>query len=157
VNLSRLPSEARWLLHAQSLIRYLMGFLPLGIAVGGVIAWQFSMGLGIAVGAGLLIVGLLFAIWWPALEHGRWGWVVRERDLFVTHGVLFREVVVVPLSRIQHVDLRQGPVEQFMGLAGVQVYTASGMGADAAIPALRMQDAEALRDEILLKGGDDGV
>ena len=45
-----------------------------------------------------------------------------------------------------------------MGLARVQVFTASGIGGDGVIPGLALVDAEALRDQLVqLGGGDDGV
>ena len=63
----------------------------------------------------------------------------------------------IALTRIQHVDMRQGPLEQWMGLARVQVFTASGMGADGSIPGLKFEQAQRLRDQLLQFEGDDGV
>jgi membrane protein YdbS with pleckstrin-like domain len=63
----------------------------------------------------------------------------------------------VPTNRIQHVDVRQGPLEQWLGLSRVLVYTASGMGADGVIPGLNVETAEALRDQLVRTEGDGGV
>jgi membrane protein YdbS with pleckstrin-like domain len=55
------------------------------------------------------------------------------------------------------VDLKQGPLEQWMGLTRVQIYTASGMGADGVIPGMALGLAESLRDQLVSVVGDDGV
>ena len=103
--------------------------------------------------------GLMFvyAVWYPSFAFERWGYALREEELIIGRGVLFRSITAIPLGRVQHVDTRQGPLEQWMGLARLQVYTASGMGADGVIPGLTIPDAELLRDELLQIRGDDGV
>ena len=44
-----------------------------------------------------------------------------------------------------------------MGLARVQIHTASGLGGDGAIPGLELDVAESLRDQLVEVDGDDGV
>ena len=75
----------------------------------------------------------------------------------IVHGVIVKEVTAIPLSRIQHVDTRQGILEQWFGLARLSIYTASGMGADGFIPGLTSEMADALRDRLVRDDGDDGV
>jgi membrane protein YdbS with pleckstrin-like domain len=88
-------------------------------------------------------------------RHFRYG--VREDDLLVESGVLFRHAVSIPLDRIQHVDTRQGPIERLFGLSRLVVYTAAGMSADGSIPGLEEEQADALRDALVRRRGDDGV
>jgi uncharacterized protein len=113
--------------------------------------------LGVAVGIGWVLFQLLMAAVWPALEFRNFRFAVREHDLLVQSGVLFRRWSVIPLGRIQHLDTRQGLLERALGLVRLHVYTAAGMSADGSIPGLDRQEAEALRDELARRGGDDGV
>jgi membrane protein YdbS with pleckstrin-like domain len=117
--------------------------LPSSVAVGGVV-----------VMASLLVVQALV---WPALAWQYLGYGVREHDLLLQKGVLFRRRTSVPLNRIQHVDTHQGPLERFFGVSSLLVYTASSMSADAVVPGLDEATAESLRDELARRGGDDGV
>lgn len=94
---------------------------------------------------------------WPAVTYLFFGYDVREDDLLLQSGVIFRRRSSIPHSRIQHVETRQGPVERIFGLSRVLVFTASGVAADGAIPGLATARAEALRDELARRGGDDGV
>jgi len=53
--------------------------------------------------------------------------------------------VRVPMARIQHVDIRRGPLERRYGLATVVLFTAAGAHA---IPGLALEVADQLRDRI---------
>ncbi|NIQ53994.1 MAG: PH domain-containing protein, partial [Gammaproteobacteria bacterium] len=56
---------------------------------------------------------------------------------------------VVPHTRIQHVDVRRGPLDRWLGLARVVVFTAGSRGAMVEVPGLDAGDAEALRDRLI--------
>ena len=143
--------------HVQALVRLVMVWVPLIVVISGVaMAWA-STAVGVAVGVCWLFAQFMLAVWLPTFSFERWGYLLRENDLLVTHGVFFREVTALPSARIQHVDMRQGPIEQWWGLARVFVYTASGMGADVVIPGLEYDVAVRLRDELAAVSGDDGV
>ena len=152
-----LDPRARWLFHLQSLLRLVLFWVPVSVVACVVLCGFVSMFTAVTVVAVWLFVQFLLAVWLPTFAFERWGYVVRDSDLLVTHGVFFREVVALPTARIQHVDMRQGPLEQWMGLARIQVYTASGMGSDAVIPGLDIDVADALRDRLAQVSGDDGV
>ena len=97
------------------------------------------------------------ALIWPSLEYRYFRYSLREHDLLVQQGVLFRRCTSIPLHRIQHVDTRQGPFERLLGLASLQLYTAAGVNADGSIPGLSEKDAERIRDQLSRLEGDDGV
>ena len=129
-----------------------------GCAVAGVALGSLgSAVLGTVVAFALIVFFLGFAVLWPSLEYEHFGYSVREHDLFVQRGVLFRRRSSIPHNRIQHVDTRQGPLERAFGLSRVAVFTASGVSADGSIPGLTTEIAEGIRDELARRGGDDGV
>lgn len=113
--------------------------------VVGLGAWWLGWRDALALGGGWLSLQALLALWWPWLSFPRWGWRLDPDVLRIRRGVLFRTEVAIPTARIQHVDIRQGPLDQLVGLARLQVHTASGLGADGWIPGLTPGDAEALR------------
>lgn len=156
-DLEPLAPRARLLFYLQAFSRLLLFWVPVSIAgaVVGSIFWSAVWGPLSALA--WLFAMFLLALWWPSLSFDRWGYAVRDEDLIIARGVLFRSVTAIPLGRIQHVDTRQGPLEQWFGLARVQVYTASGVGADGVVPGLELADAEALRDRLVEVRGDDGV
>lgn len=141
----------------QGLLRLVFAGLSTSLAVGFGLGRFLSVPLGVGVASTLLLFHLGRATVWPALAYRAYRFSLREHDLLVQSGVLYRRWSSVPLSRIQHVDTRQGPVERIFGLSNLQVYTAAGMSADGSIPGLAEAEAEQLRDELSRRGGDDGV
>ena len=141
----------------QALIRLLIFWLPVTLGVAVVGGARFGLVPTIILSGFFLVFQLGLGLIWPALAWRRHRYSVREHDLLVEKGVLFRHTVSVPLGRIQHVDTRQGPMERWLGLSSLVVYTAAGLNADASIPGLEEGDALHLRDVLARRGGDDGV
>lgn len=154
-----LATQARLMFHLQSLARWLFFWLPM-VAAAGVAGAFFIDPLTSALLASIvLFLRFVLAIWWPWLSWSRWGYRHDDDELLIRRGVLFRSVTAIPIERIQHVDVRQGPIEQWFDLARIYVHTASGLGSDGVVPGLRRADAEALRDQLVAGAGqgDDGV
>ena len=154
-----LDERARTLFHLQSLWGFVVFWVP-AVGIAGLVgATVWSARGALAVGGVVLAVTALRALWWPVRACRGWGGRLEPDVLLVRRGVVFRTVVAIPRARIQHVDVRQGPIEQLVGLARLQVHTASGLGADGAIPGLLPQDAERLRRELVSGAtrGEDGV
>lgn len=142
----------------QSGVRLLFPWLPMG--VGFAIVGGDLVGQGLALLVPSVVLGFLGlkALVWPSLVYRFFAYEVREEDLWIGRGVLFRRETVIPLSRIQHVDTRQGPMEQLFGLARILIYTASGRIPDGGVPGLEVNVASALRDQLARTAGkDDGV
>lgn len=96
------------------------------------------------LGALVAVGGVVFAV----LRYRVWGYEVRGDSLYLIRGVLTRRVSSVPFVRVQHVDTRRGPVERFVGLASVVVYTAGSRGADITVPGLTPERARELRERL---------
>lgn len=154
---SGLAPRARLLFYLQSLSRFLFFWLPLVVVAGGYLTLEAGLTYGLGTSALVLFAVVVMSIWMPSLTYERWSYALRDVDLLIASGVLFRSITSVPTNRIQHVDVRQGPLEQWLGLSRVLVYTASGMGADGVIPGLEVETAEALRDQLVRTEGDGGV
>ena len=100
----------------------------------------------------LLTPALIGAIWSVAVAPGRrwerWSFAFTGRELHVAHGWLTRVHTAVPVSRVQHIDLTQGPLERHYGLATLVLHTAGTMHSRVSVPGLARAEAEAIRDQI---------
>ena len=141
----------------KRLFRFALVSIPSALIIVALASTFWTLRGGITISAIYLVQGLIYALIWPSLEYRYFRYEVREKDLLVQQGVLFRRISAIPRHRIQHVDTRQGPFERLLGLASLQLYTASGVSADGSIPGLAAETAEQLRDELSHRGGDDGV
>ena len=81
--------------------------------------------------------------WWFRVHR----WEVTDTAVYTRTGWFWQEWRVAPLSRIQTVDTRRGPLEQRFGLATVVVTTASAKGA-VTIPALDRATAADLAEQL---------
>lgn len=81
------------------------------------------------------------------LRYARWRYAVRESDLWIRSGVLWVTVSVIPLSRLQFVDTRQGPLDRFFRLSSLVVHTAA-LGTSGRLPGLDVDEAERLRERL---------
>lgn len=71
-----------------------------------------------------------------------------DKNLTYQEGVLVHNETVVPFSRIQHVEIDEGPLERYFSLATLSVYTAGDSGKDLKISGLRIDLAQEIKDYI---------
>lgn len=123
-----------------------------GAAIAAEILFDLPLPTGL-LSVVVAVLGLGAALALPRLRYQAWGFALRERDLYLRHGILFRTTSIVPHARIQHVDTRHGPVDRWLGLASIVVFTAGSRGAILSIPALAADDAEEIRDRLAAESG----
>jgi membrane protein YdbS with pleckstrin-like domain len=100
--------------------------------------------------AALLLLGL-WVSWVIVRQVTIHAWAERDDDLMVRRGRLFRRVTVVPYGRMQFVDVTAGPLARSLGIARVQLHTASP-GTDAHISGVPAEEAATLRDRLTARG-----
>ena len=122
--------------------------IPLVFGIPAVAVWALT-GLwwiaAIILAVGALLLGIRLAL--ITRTWRSWGYVEREDDLYITHGVLFRNLTAVPYGRMQLVEVASGPLERAFGLATVTMKTASAE-TNASIPGLTPDEATRLRDRL---------
>lgn len=99
-----------------------------------------------AVLAPVIALAAFVLVFLPGRKWRRWGYSGADQQLRVARGWLFRTDTIVPFSRIQHIDVAQGPVERLFGLASLTVHTAGTHNSIVTLPGLTRADAEAMRD-----------
>jgi membrane protein YdbS with pleckstrin-like domain len=149
------PSDVTWTPVSKNLAalrRLNVGIALALLAIAGLVI------LGLTVGwlyGGLTVVVAVLAFGWSWILIGRnqrsWKYAEREDELLVSHGVMFRELVVVPYGRMQFVDVAAGPLERAFGMATVELHTATP-STDAKIPGLHPDEAARLRDRLSALG-----
>lgn len=93
-------------------------------------------------------LGLAHAWGWAPLRYRHWRWAVQPDRVLIERGVIWRSRSLIPRVRIQHVDTRTSPLQRWLGLSSLIVYTAGTRGADVEIPGLTEGEAERLREEL---------
>lgn len=90
-----------------------------------------------------------FAQRWPEIAHRHAFYRVDKNGIEIHRGVLWRAVINVPRSRVQHTDVSQGPLERGHGLGTLVIYTAGTDHARVDLHGLAHEVALAIRDHLL--------
>jgi membrane protein YdbS with pleckstrin-like domain len=98
-----------------------------------------------------------FSYVWPEVHYRHLSYALDAEGIEIRSGVWWREVVSVPRSRVQHIDVSQGPLERSYGLGRLVLYTAGIDHSRVELPGLSHEVALFLRDHLLPRGGDDAV
>ena len=139
------------------------GTFALGLLVALVLAVFLAPLPGWAkVGFALLwAIGSLALGWfshaWPAVVHRHTSYKVDAQGIEIRRGVVWRKVINVPRSRVQHTDVSQGPLERGFSLGTLSVYTAGTDHARVDLGGLDHATALAIRDHLLPREGGDAV
>jgi putative membrane protein len=108
-------------------------------------------------GGGLMVFALLTlaALLWQVVAWWFLTYEVRDGQLLVHSGVISRRERLVPLERIQAVDLSDTPLQRMLGLTGVRIETAAAGAKETEIrlEAVTQPEAEALRTGLLAGRG----
>ena len=102
---------------------------------------------------GIVTIPLLVLLLYPVLvapgrRYRAWGYAMDADELRIARGVWTRIETIVPLARVQHVDVSQGPIERTFGVCRLVLHTAGTMHSRVVLPGLARASAEALRDEV---------
>ena len=134
--------------------------LAFGIGIAAFIGWPLLRAwsiLSLLPTLGLLLVLVLLVtiagIW---LGYRGWKysqWKLDETGMHVKRGRLWRKEILVPRSRVQHLDIERGPIERHFGLATLVVHTAGTRTHALRQAGFLDADAVALRDALVPASG----
>ncbi len=123
----------------------------------------------VLVGAGINVVGSLVAddLWWLHLVAAPlyvivllWmmllarrtraiAYAIREDDIVLRRGRMFRSYTAVPYGRVQDMSINEGPLERMFGLSRLTVKTAASSASAMTIPGLSPEEATRLRAHVM--------
>ncbi len=130
------------------------GVVSVGVMVGLVVAF-FFLGFDrlwiLIASLGLVLVVFLFWISyvWPIWEFERTSWHCGENGLEIHRGVFWRHRISIPVARVQHADVSQGPLQRRFDLGRLTVHTAGTQNASIDLEGISHSTAIELRDKIV--------
>ena len=145
---------AGWMVAGPILAGLLLGLL-LVLFLAPLPGW--AMALLVLLGAAAALGHAWSAHRWPEVAHRHASYKVDARGIEIRRGVVWRKVINVPRSRVQHTDVSQGPLERSHGLATLVIYTAGTNHARVDLHGLDHATALLIRDHLLAGEGDDAV
>lgn len=101
-----------------------------------------------AIAAPLVALAAYLVLIAPGRRYRAWGYALGAEELRVKHGVWTQVETHVPLARVQHIDVSQGPVERAFGVCRLILHTAGTLNSRVVLPGLARGTAEAIRDDV---------
>lgn len=147
-----LPKAARTLFMVSG------SFLGLPFAIGGGVfgvAFDRAGPLALAVLGGLLAGG--FGAWLGYRRYRHTRWRLDADGFSLRKGRMWQSEIRIPMNRVQHLDLRRGPLERRLGLATLVIHTAGTSHSSVNVGGLPVEDAERLRDLLARQAEHDRV
>lgn len=126
-------------------------FLIIGIVLGVIIyfveeihsiAWLFGL-------VYVLFLGFTFLL--CRISFKKRGFAFREHDVIYRSGILATNTMIIPYNRVQHVALHEGFISRYFDLAKVEIFTAGGDSSDVAIPGIKKEQAEDIKQLLMGK------
>ncbi|MGH8033399.1 MAG: PH domain-containing protein [Luteimonas sp.] len=130
------------------------GALPMAIAGGALgIATRGPRGALVALIAALAVA--LFGGWLGHKRFRHTAWRLDDDGFALRRGRLFETETRVPGSRVQHLDLKRGPLQRRYRLATLVIHTAGTRHSEVTLSGLDVDAAERLRDRLARQTDDD--
>ena len=106
------------------------------------------------IGSGVLAAGVAVTLALPSLQWRLFRFRIGANELELQRGLFVSVRTLVPLVRVQHVDIVQGPVAKLLGLATVTICTAASTHEIPALPVSRADDLRCQLSELAREARD---
>jgi len=122
----------------------------LGLGAGAILGRSFGLSSMFAAAIGGAAVLGLFGFYYAgrAFEHYQ-ARLLEGEGIVLCKGVWWQEEIMVPMVRLQHIDLNQGPLDRRWSMAQLVIYTAGTHDKGTSIKGLPVEQAHALRERLL--------
>lgn len=106
--------------------------------------WAINLSFFIYLATGFFILLLLLNTFlYPFIEYKQWKYLINEDKVDFSEGIFFLTRTVIPIVRIQHIKVHQGPINRSFNLADIEIVTAGG---SHKIPNIEFGKAEEISD-----------
>ena len=140
-----LPPRARTLFVIGNLIGFgisaLLTLIPTGLFLP-------RSGLQLALALGVLVLLPAFGVWLALKRYRYTRWLLDGDGFALRRGRLWQSETRVPATRVQHLDLKRGPLQRRRRLATLVVHTAGTRMSTVTVAHMDDADAEHLRDAL---------
>jgi membrane protein YdbS with pleckstrin-like domain len=130
-------------------VQLLLAWLPLiigAVVLDRVLLKQTSL-YG-ALSTGIPLIALIIAASAPQRIYRRLRYGLTAKLLQVVRGWLFHTDTIVPFVRVQHLDVKRGPLDKIFGTATLVIHTAGTHNSIVTVPGLSPGRAAEIRDII---------
>lgn len=139
-----LPPRARTLFVLANLVGFGVAAIGSLIPIGFLLPRPLAQALAVVI----LVALPAFGIWLARKQYQYTRWRLDGDGFALRRGRLWQNETRVPATRVQHLDLKRGPLERRFGLSTLVIHTAGTRHSAVGVAGLDADDAERLRDHL---------
>jgi len=158
---NKLHKGARWLFRFRA---YFSLIIFIGVIGGfltqlliGIFLKEFNISSLLIYLIALILIIIIWGEIYARMAYNRWLYEIREHDIHLERGIIWKRYSNIPYERIQNVDIHRGILARMLGFSTLMIQTAGysmsprgrGMHAEGRFPALGIETAERIREYIL--------
>ncbi|MCJ0742539.1 PH domain-containing protein [Pedobacter montanisoli] len=140
------PSSKYWKVIVINIFIFLI-LIGLGISVLVMSDQDIKAYLYLILSGYIFLALILFIIFRISLNKR--GFALRDKDVIYKDGVIAETTTIVPLSRIQHVELNEGIFSRMFGLGTIEIYTAAGSEGKISLAGIEIELAKNIKEALI--------
>ncbi|MGL4453399.1 MAG: PH domain-containing protein [Sarcina sp.] len=79
----------------------------------------------------------------PTFSYKQWSYSINDEEIWYREGIFWSKEVLIPIVRIQNINLKEGPISKSLGIADITIGTAGG---SFKIPALDKSEVDLIME-----------
>ncbi|MBB6271200.1 hypothetical protein HDF26_001627 [Pedobacter cryoconitis] len=130
-------------------INFTIFFIVFGVLIGLGVTFidELKLNIVLILSIYLVFMGLLILLFVASFKKR--GYAIRSKDVIYKSGIIAESTTIVPLNRIQHIELNEGIFSRIFQLGSIQVFTAGGDSGHLKIKGIPIDEAKSIRDLLL--------
>ncbi|RQO69072.1 hypothetical protein DBR40_19035 [Pedobacter sp. KBW01] len=126
-----------------------LSIIGIGAAVLLIFIKEISAYAFLIIAVYVALLAILFLLY--RISFKKRGYAIRTHDVIYKSGIIAESTTIVPLNRIQHIELNEGILSRAFHLGSLQLFTAGGQTGHIHISGIPIEEAKNIRDLLLKK------
>ncbi|WP_410220099.1 PH domain-containing protein [Pedobacter sp.] len=140
------PNPEYWKVIVINILIFLF-FIGLGISILIISDEDIKAYLYLILSGYIFLALMLFIIF--RVSFNKRGFALRDKDVIYKDGVIAETTTIVPLSRIQHVELNEGIFSRMFRLGTIEIYTAAGSEGKISLAGIEIELAKNIKEALV--------
>jgi membrane protein YdbS with pleckstrin-like domain len=96
----------------------------------------------------LTLLGVFCSFYLPKRTYETTSWQVKDSGIEIQRGIWWKHQIFIPRDRIQHTDIKQGPMMRRFGIATLVINTGGTHEPSIPLAGILMETAQSIRDQL---------
>jgi len=97
------------------------------------------------------MLGVFCSVYFPKRTYETTSWELKAGGIEIKRGIWWQHQIFIPRDRIQHTDIKQGPIMRSFGIATLVINTGGTHEPSIPLAGILPETAEAIRDQLSTK------